>query len=508
LLLKKSEPKQPALFLRRYDKNDGLHRGNHYFYQYWLQLFNFKILDFMKSIALLQPTGQYRLRSRIILMIFFLFIILLFTSCDKDDLPSDVQSNLQLIATNLVSPLSVVESPDGTKRLFIVDQSGKIYIVPNGGTMLPAPFLDISSKMVTLGVNYDERGLLSMAFHPNYQINRRFYVFYTALPRPGGPGTGWNNLTRISEFTASVADPNLADLASEKIILEADHPQGNHNGGTIAFGPDGFLYISIGDGGGSNDVGNGHVDDWYLTNAGGNAQNIWANLMGKILRIDVNSGSPYAIPADNPYANSSYAKKEIYAFGFRNPYRFSFDMGGNRGLYVGDAGQVLWEEVDVVVKGGNYGWNIKEGQICFNTDDNKLPRATCPVTDTAGNPLVDPVIVIKNKAHPDGTGAASTVVGGNVYRGNTFPQLQGKYIFGIFSQGNNNVADAKLYVSNIGGSGSWSYETLTPKDYQTNLGYYLKGFGQDLSGEIYLAVSSVTGLSGTNGKIFKLVAAQ
>jgi len=175
-------------------------------------------------------------------------------------------------------------------------------------------------------------------------------------------------------------------------------------------------------------------------------------------------------------------------------------------LYLGDAGQVLWEEIDVVTKGGNYGWNVKEGRICFSTDDNKVPRPTCPAVDTAGNPLIDPVLVLKNKAHPDGDGKASTIIGGNVYRGSTFPQLQGRYIFGIFSQGNMGVADAKLYVANAASPTNWLYDELKPKDYQTNLGYYLKGFGQDLSGEIYITVSSATGLAGTAGKVFKLVA--
>jgi len=436
-------------------------------------------------------------------------IILFFAGCKKNDSQPvpDVQPNLALIAENLVSPLSVVESPDGTKRLFIVDQAGKIYIVPNGGPMIATPFIDLTSKIVTLNPGYDERGLLSMAFHPAYQTNGKFYVFYTAPPNAGGPGTGWNNLTRISEFKVSTTNANLADMTSERVILEADHPQSNHNGGTIAFGPDGYLYISIGDGGASNDNAPGHVADWYLVNAGGNAQNIWANLMGKVLRIDVNSGSPYGIPPDNPYATSTYAKKEIYAFGFRNPYRFSFDMGGSHGLYLGDAGQLLFEEVNVVQKGGNYGWNVREGYICFNTDSSLLPRPTCPAVDTAGNPLIDPVLVLKNKAHPDGDGKASTVVGGNVYRGTTFPQLQGRYIFGIFSQGNAGIADAKLYIANSANPNNWLFDPLTPKDFQTNLGYYLKGFGQDLSGELYITVSGAQGLAGTAGKVFKLVAA-
>ena len=301
----------------------------------------------------------------ILLVILFATIIIFFASCKKSDSSTvaDVQSNLKLVAGNLVAPLSVVESPDDTKRLFIVDQIGKIFIVPDGGSMLAAPFLDLTSRMVTLTPGYDERGLLSIAFHPGFKTNGKFYVFYTAPPRAGGPGAGWNSLTRISEFTVAPANSNFADISSERVILEEDHPQTNHNGGTLAFGPDGYLYISIGDGGQADDVGNGHVADWYTVNAGGNAQNIWANRMGKILRIDVNSGSPYSIPPDNPYAGSTYAKKEIYAFGFRNPYRFSFDMGGSHALYVGDAGQSLYEEVDLVTKGGNYGWNVKEGQV-------------------------------------------------------------------------------------------------------------------------------------------------
>lgn len=435
-------------------------------------------------------------------------VALLFSTCKKDKDERQKTPNLELIAENLASPLSVIEPPDGSNRLFIVDQTGKIYIVPENGTMLSAPFMDISNKITILNPNYDERGLLSMAFHPSFQTNGKFYVFYTAPPNPGGPapGVNWNNLTRISEFRVSASDPNKADMSSEKIILEENHPQGNHNGGTLAFGPDGYLYISIGDGGASNDDAPGHVNDWYAVNAGGNAQNIWANLMGKVLRIDINSGNPYSIPSDNPFANSSYAKKEIYAFGLRNPYRFSFDMGGNNALYLGDAGQGLYEEVNIIKKGGNYGWNVKEGTVCFNTDDNTQVRANCPSVDTANNPLENPLIQIKNKAHPDGDGIATVVVGGNVYRGDELPHLRGQYIFGIFSQGGTPpTPNGKLFMADPSGSGMLNYEDFVLRDFQGDLGYYVKGFGQDLSGEIYVAVSGAAGVSGTTGKIFKLV---
>jgi len=439
-----------------------------------------------------------------ILLVATIFI----SSCHKSNPApnNNTTPDLKLVAGNLAAPLTLAEAPDDSKRLFIVDQVGKIWIVYPDSTKPSTVFIDISSKMVTLQTGYDERGLLGLAFHPNYKTNGKFYLFYTAPPRAGGPGPGlsWDNLTRISEFKVSAADPNTADINSERVILEADHPQLNHDGGTIAFGPDGYLYISIGDGGGGDDVGNGHVADWYAINAGGNGQDIYHNLMGNILRIDINSGNPYSIPADNPFVGGT-ALPEIYAFGFRNPYRFSFDMGGNHQLLVGDAGQSLYEEIDLVTKGGNYGWNVKEGTICFNTDDDKTPRNSCPTNDSAGNKLLDPVIQLPNASNPTG-GIATVVVGGNVYRGSSISSLLGKYIFGSFSQ--DGGANAKLYSASVSSATTWPYDAINLKDYPDNLGQYLKGFGQDLSGEIYIMTSSQTGLAGTNGKVYKLVGVQ
>ncbi|TCZ72964.1 PQQ-dependent sugar dehydrogenase [Flaviaesturariibacter aridisoli] len=426
-------------------------------------------------------------------------------SCKRDNddnTPVDVQPALQVVAENLVSPLSIVEAPDGSRRMFIVDQAGKIWLLPPGGSVAATPFLDLSSRIVPLMPAYDERGLLSLAFHPNFSSNGKLYVFYTAPPRAGGPapGASWDNLTRVSEFTVSPATANTVDLATERVVLEYDHPQFNHNGGTLAFGPDGFLYISIGDGGNKDDVGPGHGPDWYAANAGGNAQNL-NSLLGKVLRIDVN-GTPYNIPADNPYATASNARHEIYAFGFRNPYRFSFDMGGTRQLILGDAGQSLWEEVNVVTRGGNYGWNVREGRVCFNTDSDLLVRPTCPLQDSAGNLLQDPVLVLKNLAHPEGDGHTTVVVGGNVYRGSALPGLVGSYVFGAFSQGFT-APDGLLYVATPSG-GTWNFSELRFRDRST-FGYFVKGFGQDLSGEVYVAVSSSLGLAGTTGKIVKII---
>jgi glucose/arabinose dehydrogenase len=458
------------------------------------------------SVIIMNYNGKLNLGKRLVLLIGILTFFIIQMSCKKSNTQSSTGSsnfNLQLVANNLAAPLTLAEAPDNSKRLFIVDQVGKVWIIYPDSSKAPTIFIDVSSKMVSLQPGYDERGLLGLAFHPNYKANGKFYLFYTAPPRAGGPqpGAAWNNLTRISEFTVSSADPNLADINSEKIILEADHPQLNHNGGTILFGNDGYLYISIGDGGGADDDGPGHVSDWYSGNAGGNGQDIYHNLMGNILRIDVNNGNPYSIPADNPFVGTA-ALPEIYAYGLRNPYRFSIDMGGSHQLLVGDAGQSLYEEIDLVIKGGNYGWNVKEGKICFNTDNDLIPRNGCPAVDSAGKPLIDPVIQLPNHSNPVG-GVATVIIGGNVYRGTSLSSLQGKYIFGIFSQ--DGGANAKVYSATPSSSADWAYETVSFKDFPDNLGQFLKGFGQDLSGEIYVMTSTQQGLSGNTGKVYKLV---
>jgi len=455
----------------------------------------------------IRPLKRHFLRIKFLTVPFFLCFLIL-TGCKKDhnNPPGSNTPDLQLVTDGLVSPVALVEPPDGSKRLFIVDQVGKIWLIQADGTKTPTPFMDLSGKMVSLNPGYDERGLLGLAFHPDFKTNGKFYVFYSAPPHAGGPqpGSSWNNITRVSQFTVS-AGANTADLSTEKVILEGDHPQSNHNGGTIEFGPDGFLYISIGDGGNADDIGPGHVTDWYAVNAGGNGQDIYANLLGNILRIDVNSGSPYGIPGDNPFVGTN-AKQEIYAYGFRNPYRFSFDMGGNHSLFVGDAGQSLYEEIDLVTKGGNYGWNVKEGAHCFNTDNDTVLRASCPSMDSAGKPLTDPIIELVNAANPKGGGQAIAIVGGNVYRGSLLPSYQGRYIFSIFSQ--DGKPNAKLFVADGSASGTWTNNDLKLKSFPTDLGQFVKSIGQDQSGEIYVMTTGQQGPSGTSGKVYKLIAAK
>ena len=439
----------------------------------------------------------------------FLGIFMLLQGCKKEikDINHIRPLDIQLITDNLVSPVGVVSAGDESKRLFIIDQIGKIWIMDKHGNKLPTPFLDITSKLVTLNPNFDERGLLGLAFHPNYKHNGKLYVYYSAPRRDGGPATGvlWNNLIRLSEFKVSAGNNNLVDMGSERFLLQLDDPQANHNAGTIAFGPkDGYLYIAIGDGGGANDSNVGHVPDWYLPNAGGNGQDVEANLFGNILRINVNDGNPYGIPADNPLVGKP-GRDEIYAYGLRNPFRFSFDSKGDHDLIAGDVGQLLYEEIDVIKKGANYGWNVKEGFTCFNAASSLTPFPNCPGVDNFGNPLIDPVIVLNNFRNPAG-GKATAVIGGNIYRGNDIAHLKGKYIFGTFAQ-SPTTTDGELFVAEPRSYGPWVYKEISLVSSPNDIGHLLKGMGQDEKGELYLTTSRIVGPTGNTGKVFKLVEA-
>jgi glucose/arabinose dehydrogenase len=407
-------------------------------------------------------------------------------------------AGLRQVAAGLTSPVTLVEPPDGSRRLFIVDQIGLIRVLLPDGQLLAEPFLDVRDRLVTLMPNFDERGLLGLAFHPRYAENGRFFVFYSAPLRDGAPA-GWNCTSHVSEFLVS-NDPNRADPASERILLQVDKPQFNHNAGTVVFGPDGNLYISLGDGGGANDVGLGHVEDWYADNAGGNGQDITDNLLGSILRIDVDGGAPYAIPTDNPFVGKD-GLDEIWAYGFRNPYRISFD--GNR-LFAGDAGQVLWEEVSLVVKGGNYGWNVKEGTHCFDAENPGVSPAECPSFAPGAVPLRDPVIEYANARNPIG-GLGLVVVGGHVYRGGELPQLRGRYVFGDWSRSFARP-DGTLLESSSRKSGLWPIQEIQVHNRPDGrLGHFILGFGRDSRGEVYVLTSDSVGPSGSTGKVYRLV---
>lgn len=417
----------------------------------------------------------------------------------QSELGDPFEVGVEVVADGLVSPIGIVSAFDGSGRLFIIEQTGVVRILTREGDLLAEPFLDVREKIVDLG-GFDERGLLGLAFHPNYETNGRFFVYYNA---PAAPP--FNNLATFSEFQVS-ADANKADASSERVFLQLDDPQFNHNGGTLAFGPDGFLYMSIGDGGAANDCAFGHVEDWYADNCGGNGQDVEQNLFGNILRIDVDGPAPYGIPADNPFVGKP-GLDEIYAYGFRNPYRMSFDMATGR-LFAGDAGQGLWEEVSLVEKGGNYGWNVKEGTHCFDAENNDVSPAECPdVVESgvrAGDPLIDPIIEYANAAQPGGIGR--TVVGGVVYRGRTLPQLTGRYVFGDWSRSFGPPPDGTLLVATERKKGLWRIQELTVANHESGrLDHRILGFGQDTEGEVYVGGTLNLGPSGTTGKVFRLI---
>jgi glucose/arabinose dehydrogenase len=408
---------------------------------------------------------------------------------------------LRLVAEGLTSPVTMVPANDGSRRQFVVDQAGTIRILRPDGTLAPRPFLDLRDHLVDLMPDFDERGLLGLAFHPQYAKNGRLFVYYSAPLRPGAPD-GFNVTSTISEFRVSASDPDHVDPATERVLLQVDKPQFNHNAGTILFGPkDGYLYISIGDGGGANDIGLGHVDDWFAGNAGGNGQDVTHNLLGNILRIDVDHGRPYGIPRGNPFVGKE-GLDEIYAYGFRNPYRMSFDLGGRRNLLVGDEGQSGWEEVDIVARGGNYGWNVREATHCFDAENETVPPATCPARDPEGDPLINPVVEYPNAAQAGGLGVA--IIGGYVYRGRDLPGLRGRYVFGDFSRAIDRP-DGSVFVATPRPRGLWDRQELRVSNTADGrVGRYVLGFGQDQRGEVYVLTTENPGPTGTTGKVFRL----
>ena len=411
---------------------------------------------------------------------------------DQRAIPAGPSVGLDLVADGLVSPLTLVVPPDGTGRRFIVDQAGLVRILTPDGTLLAEPFLDLRARMVSLSPFFDERGLLGLAFHPEFADNGRFFVYYSAPLRTGG-GEGFDHTSHVSEFLVS-EDPDRADHDSERIVLQVDQPQSNHNAGDIHFGPDGYLYIALGDGGGANDTGLGHTPGL------GNGQDA-TNLLGSLLRIDIDVAEPYDIPADNPFIGT-IARDEIFAYGLRNPYRFTFDGDD---LYVADVGQNLFEEVNLVEMGGNYGWNIREGTHCFDPDAPNEPPETCPDTGPLlDDPLLGPIIEYGNaRVLPDGVGIA--VVGGHVYRGSALPQLRGRYVFGDWSTAFTEP-DGTLLVAKARPSGLWHLQELRVHGRPDGrLGHFVTGFGQDQHGEMYVLTSDTTGPTGDSGRVYSLV---
>jgi len=405
---------------------------------------------------------------------------------------AQVPIRLEPFVTGLNAPLAMVQPP-GDERLFVIEQWGKVRIIRDG-ELEPEPFLDVRNLIVALHPNFDERGLLGIAFHPDFQDNGRFYIAYSAhLDDQGDLGKQfwWSHTNVVAEYRVDADDPDRADPRSGRIIHSLDWPQFNHNGHWIGFGPDGKLYISTGDGGYANDWGIGH------NVLEGNGQDLTSR-HGKILRVDVDAGQPYGIPADNPFANDFNAESEIWAYGLRNPWRCSFDTADGR-LLCADVQQNSYEEVDVISKGGNYGWRRMEGTHCF---DYANPDNHPPSCDQSN--LIDPILEYQNcTAKPDGCKGIS-VTGGYVYRGAHAP-WNGKYIFGDWSKTFGEM-NGQIFIASENG-GKWSMAHARVANMEGNLPYVL-AFAQDAAGEVYALTSVTTGPVGSLDTIYRIVPAQ
>jgi glucose/arabinose dehydrogenase len=426
------------------------------------------------------------------------------------------------IATGLGAPDYGISPPNDPSRLFVLEQKGTIRVIQYG-TMLPTPALDLTALVSTAGTGplvqssaNDERGLLGIAFHPGFNdpASPGFHTLYTynsqnisgpvTYAAPNGANQTYKNA--INEWKVSAADPNIIDPASKREIISFGKNASNHNGGTIAFGPDGYLYLATGDGGNANDVGASHLVGT------GNAQSLTVAL-GKMLRLDpvapalkpaspdaVSTNGQYRIPADNPFLATAGAVPEIYAYGFRNPYRFAFDKGGTHDLIEADVGQNTIEEINRVIKGGNFGWNTKEGTFLFNSATGAVGL------NSPGSPagLIDPI------SGPGGTleydhGDGISITGGFVYRGTGIPDLVGKYVFGDLAlRGTPTRADGRLFYADL--QDGTIREFLLPQFVNDQIpnGLTVHGFGQDDAGELYAMVTN-TPSNGTGGLVYKLV---
>lgn len=398
---------------------------------------------------------------------------------------------LKKLADGFVAAVHLVPLP-GTDDLVVVDQAGVAYVMNPEGKRAEQPFLDVRSKLAKLNAGFDERGLLSIAFHPDFPDTPKVFAYYSAPLQEGAP-EGWNHTSHVASFTV---EGKAADLSSEKIILKIDQPQFNHNSGKLVFGKDGHLFITLGDGGAASDSGDGHVE-------GGNAQDI-EQLLGKVLRINVDEGDPYSVPQDNPLVGKP-GRDEIYAWGLRNPWGVVLNPDNDGELILGDVGQDRYEEVNVIKKGGNYGWNIREGFEGFDPSDRRALDVDRPKEDKLGNALIDPVLSYKNRNHPefkdDPEALGISVTGGEVYTGKALPALEGKYIFGDWSQ-QWAPGKGRLFIADRNGE-QWTMQDLSV---DVNLeGTYVTAFGKDRQGEVYVLTAGQPGFGAVLGAVYKIV---
>ncbi|MEO7724803.1 MAG: PQQ-dependent sugar dehydrogenase [Chthoniobacterales bacterium] len=429
----------------------------------------------MKTTHLESSPGAFPRAFHVLIKTALVLMLLLATSLARAGIDAE------RVATGFDRPLGLSTPPGDTNRLFVVEQTGKIRIIQLATRIVNAtPFLDVSGEITSLG---NEQGLLGLTFDPNYAVNGRFYIAYTA---PGG--MFGNGVSHIAQLTVS-GDPDIADPASERTLLMFDQPQTNHNSGWLGFSPrpgdEGNLYIHTGDGGHFDDTGIGHIEP------GGNAQNTMT-LLGKMLRIHIEDApGTYSIPTNNPFFGSPTEAQEIWLIGLRNPWRNSFDRRTGD-MYLGDVGQGEREEVDVQKAsnpggGENYGWRVREGFI-------QNPRfANDPPPPGAVDPIFD---------YPHSTG--QTVIGGFVYRGRQVRDLRGLYVFADYLGGEDGDFTGKIWTLRYDGQTATDFTDITADLFPTRRGNYPllnpTSFGEDAAGELYL-----TDFGGGTGSVYKIV---
>uniref|UniRef100_A0A8C5HAS3 HHIP-like protein 1 n=1 Tax=Gouania willdenowi TaxID=441366 RepID=A0A8C5HAS3_GOUWI len=399
----------------------------------------------------------------------------------REDPKGCLELCLQEVVNGLRNPVAMIHADDGTQRFFIAEQLGYVWVYLANGSRIDRPFLNLTEAVLTSPWAGDERGFLCIALHPRFGAVKKAYVYYSVSVKK-------EERIRISEFMLSPHDENQLDHSSERTILEVVEPASNHNGGQLLFGHDGYLYIFIGDGGRAGDP----------FGKFGNSQNK-STLLGKVLRIDVDDnddGAPYNIPSDNPFIREKGSKPEIYAYGVRNMWRCSIDRGdpasgaGRGRMLCGDVGQNKFEEIDLIVKGGNYGWRAKEGFSCY---DRKLCK----------NSSLDDILPIFAYPHKLG----KSVTGGYIYRGCQMPNLNGLYIFGDFMSGR--LMSLKENVT----TGEWQYNEICMGSDQTcrfpkliNTYYkYIISFAEDEAGELYFLTTGVPSATAKAGVVYKIV---
>lgn len=393
--------------------------------------------------------------------VLIIMVFILFGSCSDSGTNTNNKKSIPIkllkIADGLHSPVSAIFAPDGL--MFLAEQTGQIRIIKDN-SLVEDPFLDLQNKLIKLSGAYDERGLLGIAFHPNFAVNKKFYVYYSAPSKVKGS----DHQSVISEFKVGT-NPLQADPASERVLFTVQQPESNHNGGELKFGPDGYLYIGLGDGGGAGDK-HGKT---------GNGQDL-STFLGKILRIDVKTDGAYRVPEDNPFVSDKQAKPEIWAYGLRNPWRFSFDKKSGQ-LFAADVGQNKFEEVNIIEKGGNYGWKIMEASHCYDPETNcKTEGLTLPIHEYE---------------HKIGI----SITGGYVYNGKAIPSLSGKYIFAdwtgpIFFL----EQDGKVWKN-----GNIELVNKPSGDLK------ILGFAEDNDAELYILTNQEVGPKGKNGAVYKII---